>query len=262
MIKRGDKNGKVYRLQRRLQSLGFLSESVINTGKGMFGPSTQKAVINYFTSLANGDIEVEHWRALFPFEKALANFNGSYDWVHSMEGHAGKPYWPKGKSGVTIDPGVDLGYIDKSLFLEAFTPILSPKELEVCSLVIDKKLRGSEAAQELQENDYLRSVRVSREQAEDAFPIIAKSYWDRITTRFPIVASNNCIPSVQSAMLSLAYNRGPYNRNLKCLKEPLECGDWEQVASLIGAMQQDHQLDGIRKRRRQESKYITEELSK
>jgi GH24 family phage-related lysozyme (muramidase) len=69
------------------------------------------------------------------------------------------------------------------------------------------------------------------------------------------------LPAVQTVMLSLAYNRGARNKALEELRQPLEAKNWSEVADLVGAMQQDHQLAGIRKRRRMEADLIREELA-
>lgn len=265
MIKRGQKNAKVYRIQRRLQSLGLMNESVINTGKGSFGPSTQRSIAAYFKSLVeaveSGEIEIEHWRSLFPFFNSLPRFNGNADWVHAREGHSGKPYWPHGNSGITLDPGVDLGYIEPNLFQEAFKHVLSQYEIDVCMKVIERRLRGSYALIELDSNPVLKSIRISREQAEDVFPVVASSYWRDISNRFPTLLSPECPSSVQTVMLSLAYNRGAYNKGLNEVGELIGLKDWTGVAKNLSEMQQNHKLSGIRKRRKLESSLIIKELS-
>ena len=63
-------------------------------------------------------------------------------------------------------------------------------------------------------------------------------------------------PAVHTALLSLAYNRGPNNRDLAQLAEPLQAGAWPRIGNLIAAMQQDHQLEGIRRRRREEGALV------
>lgn len=266
MLKRGDHSQKVYRMQRRLQSLDVIPESVIKTGRGIFGPSTQKAAVDYFRMLADqveaGEIEIEHWRALFPFWKSLPLFNGDTDWVHAQEGHAGKAYWPKGQSGVTLDPGCDLGYIDPQLFKDAYEPILSPSEVQACLGVIAKKIRGEKAVDEINSNRILKNIRISRDQADDAFPVIASKYWLEISNRFPTLKTPDCPPSVQTALLSLAYNRGAHNKDLEQLRQYTRIGNWIGAAKAIGNMQQGHKLPGIRKRRRLESEMILKEIQK
>ena len=260
MLKRGDKNDNVLQIQRRLQALGFLTESTIQTGAGRFGPATETALRQYFQSLANGKLTPAHLGALFPHDKYLPNFIGDVAWVHALEGHAGKAYWPKGMSGVTLDPGCDLGYIEPELFKDVYELLLTPKQLEVCLDVISRKLRGNTANDELKANVLLRSIRISRADADSAFPMIASKYWQGISKRFPTLKEKATPPAVQSALLSIAYNRGVSNKGLEVLAEPLRARRWAEVAKLIGSMQQDHKLSGIRQRRRKEANYITNEL--
>ena len=61
-------------------------------------------------------------------------------------------------------------------------------------------------------------------------------------------------------MLSISYNRGAGNRALGVVGEPIENKDWAKVADTIASMQQDHKLEGIRKRRRMEGELIRTEL--
>jgi GH24 family phage-related lysozyme (muramidase) len=65
--------------------------------------------------------------------------------------------------------------------------------------------------------------------------------------------------SVQTALLSIGYNRGTGNKDLEVLKQPIQDKDWAEVSNLIGTMQQDHSLEGIRKRRRMEANLIKKE---
>jgi GH24 family phage-related lysozyme (muramidase) len=108
--------------------------------------------------------------------------------------------------------------------------------------------------------DQLGAIRITKTQAGKVMPYVAVSYWKAITSRFPEVAADTTPPSVQTVMLSLAYNRGARNRDLATLAEPLEEHDWLGVADVVGAMQQDHQLPGIRIRRRQEADLIRHEM--
>jgi len=69
------------------------------------------------------------------------------------------------------------------------------------------------------------------------------------------------LATVQTVLLSLAYNRGSQNGALQILGDPLAAGDWREVARLVGGMQQNHDLVGIRKRRRWEAALIEAELA-
>ena len=91
-------------------------------------------------------------------------------------------------------------------------------------------------------------------------PHAAKPYWDAIRGRFDSLSREGTPPSVKTTLLSLAYNRGARNQGLDALGGPLQSGQWHDAARTIGSMQQDHKLEGIRIRRRQEGQIIQAEL--
>ncbi|MCP4655515.1 MAG: SH3 domain-containing protein [bacterium] len=190
---------------------------------------------------------------------SLRGFRGNVGWIHRWEGHAGKPYWPGGASGVTLDPGLDLGHAPRQLIAEAYQPRLSGEQYEAVQKVLG--LRGQEAKAALDGDSPLDSIRVTRRTATEIFPLLAKPYWDKLRIRFPGLDGPDVPVEVHTAMLSIAYNRGAGNRALEILKQPVVDKDWMAVGNLIGAMQQDHSLEGIRKRRRSEGELIRSALA-
>lgn len=192
----------------------------------------------------------------------MENFHGDLKWVHKWEGHLGKPYWPKGQSGVTLDPGVDLGYAEWSLVEKAYGPLVAADQL--ADLKRAEGIRGDAAGTFLDnaraDGAPFTNIRISRDQADDLFGIVADPYWKRISQRFPPLSRADTPGSVQTAFLSLAYNRGPNNKDFNQLTDPLNAGDWNQVGQLIAGMQQDHKLEGIRRRRREEGQLILDSL--
>ena len=185
-------------------------------------------------------------------------FRGDLDWIHDLEGHKGKAYWPKGKSGVTLDPGVDLGYVDQTLFRKLYEPILVGAQLKAAEKVFG--ITGEDARDALKADPVLQGIRIGREQADEIMPFAAKPYWADIANRFPALKRDEAFPAVQTVLLSLAYNRGPNNAGLEILSAPLEAGEWQEVSDLVGAMQQDHPQAGIRSRRQWEANLIRSEL--
>ena len=182
----------------------------------------------------------------------LDNFKGNLSWVHAREGHAGKVYWPGGQSGVTLDPGVDLGYIDKNIVSLMYRDIMTPKQFGDVMRV--RGYRGIDAKNIIPKLRHLTKFRISREEAEHIFPYVADKYWNETVERWPQIL--DAPPSVQTAILSLTYNRGPENRHLNILKTYFRKEDWEGLGNELMRMQQNHKLPGIRLRRRQEGKLI------
>lgn len=189
----------------------------------------------------------------------LATFHGDLDWVHLQEGHNGRPYWPGGASGVTLDPGFDLGQQEASALRRHYS-FLGESALAVLAGMIG--LRGARARDALaRQQGELRGVRVSRAVASRIFPHLAATYWQAICRRFPRLAEEGTPGGVQTAMLSLSYNRGAGNPELQPLTGPIAARRWEEVADLIAGLQQDHKLAGIPPRRRAEAALIRDELA-
>ncbi len=158
---------------------------------------------------------------------------------------------------MTLDPGVDLGHAKPRLIETAYENLLTALQFEATKSVLG--IKGDAAKAALEGSADLQSIRISRSQADTIFQYAAQPYWKAIVRRFPDLAAAE-LGSVQTALLSIGYNRGTGNRALEVLKQPIQDNDWAEVARLIGSMQQDHSLEGIRKRRRMEAELIKKEL--
>ena len=169
----------------------------------------------------------------------------------------GEPYWPGGMSGITIDPGVDLGHVDRNTLLDNYSEIMTPEQLnEAISL---KGVRNRRASNALFELNDLSRFRISREDAKRIFPSVATPYWNGLLKRWPEI--EDAPGSVQTAMLSLSFNRGYNNSKLETITEFISRRDWKKLGEAILSMQQDHNLEGIRKRRRLEGELILNDIS-
>ena len=198
-------------------------------------------------------------RARYPdVDALLPRFRGDLGVVHALEGHAGRAYWPKGKSGVTLDPGVDLGHAHAALIETLYKGLAS--EVEYAAMEAVFGIRGEPAKAALKADPDLQSIRVSTAQSDALMPRAAASYWQNVVGRFGELSAASTPPSVQTVLLSLAYNRGPENAALGVLANPLAAESWSEMANLIGQMQQNHETLGIRHRRRTEASLIRTEL--
>lgn len=268
-----DLRDDVQRLQRALIRAGFELDD-----DGLFGRGTEEAVKAFQREnglVADGIVGPKTWEAVerivestatatwdppaaAPDEDLLPGFHGDLSWVHAREGHAGRTYWPGGASGVTLDPGVDLGHAKPALIESAYKNLLTPEQYEAVKRALG--IKGTAAKAALNADPVLKSIRISRSQADDIFHFAAKPYWTAIVRRFPGCGEPDTPGSVQTVMLSLSYNRGAGNRRLSVLSEPIARKDWRKVADIVGNMQQNHSLGGIRKRRRMEGELIRREL--
>ena len=188
----------------------------------------------------------------------LPGFRGDLAWLHQWEAHKGHPYWPgRGASGVTLDPGFDLGHQTEAALRRHYA-FLNAGDLAALAATLG--LRGSKAKAAAKRPEVAR-IRISKAQATAALPAIAAPYWRAITRRFPVLLEESTPGQVQTAALSLAYNRGPNNSELTPLAGPLALQDWPAVADTIASMQADHHLAGIPRRRKAEAKLIREVLA-
>ena len=183
---------------------------------------------------------------------SIPGFSGDPQWVHRQEGHNGSAYWPGGASGVTLDPGFDLGAGSWSAFEQHYAPRLTAPQLDACKRA--RGLQGGQAKAALTRFPALRTIRITRDVADSLFPLVAAPYWSALVRRFPGLAA--APGPVQTALLSLGYNRGAGNKDLAVLGAPIASGQWNRVAALIHGMQQMHPLVGIRRRRRAEARLI------
>lgn len=195
-------------------------------------------------------------------KRVLDKFRGDLEWVHRQEDRKwapSKPYWPGGNSGVTLRPGVDLGYCDEGTVRMAY---LDNPEGAIINNCQWKDLRdvfgikGREAREKVKNDMDLRAIRIRYDQGLTAFPYVAEKYWDGITERFPDLKRPSVPGAVQTALLSLAFNRGIWNNDLEQLRDNIGKEDWQGLGEEIANMQQRHELTGIRVRRRKEGKKV------
>lgn len=251
-----------------------IQNGMVNAGfplevDGRFGSGTKSAAKEFqFENELNptGVFDKPSWKAIdkllpqpdFEVVALLEKFRGDLNWVHQQEGHNGRPYWPGGVSGITLDPGLDLGHASEGLIEKIYKPLLTDKQMRALRAVYGFK--GNDARDALNRSTTIKSVRISADLGAGLMHHTASPYWKGIARRFPGLTRKDTPASVQTVLLSLAYNRGILNRHLAPLEQLLKVKKWTEVAEKVGSMQQSHRLRGIRIRRRQEKLVISAEL--
>jgi len=122
--------------------------------------------------------------------------------LERWEGFWGRPYWPKGASGLTLDPGYDCGYVSPERFATDWHGLLKPDHLRRLMTVCG--LRGAVAGKEVVG---LRDIAIPKEAAREVFVrALVPRYQAETLKAFP--GADNLIPDAQWALFSLVYNRG------------------------------------------------------
>lgn len=239
---------------------GIVGPNTWNALSCMLGKSnkTTKAVTETQTN------HQTHSHDTADMQKYLPGFHGDLHWIHQREGYAGKPYWPGGVSGITLDPGLDLGHAKAELIKSAYYDLLTPEQWKAVQSVMG--IQGEAAKRRLHNTkdpmySALKSIHVSREATDHIFILVASPYWLKACKRFSGLGEEKTPGVVQTAMLSIVYNRGVYNKGLLCLKPFIAQHDWQKVGHTIAGMQQSHKLPGISKRRRMEGELILKGLA-
>lgn len=242
---------------------------------GDFGPATETAVKSFQAKKGlqqTGVVDPVLWGIMFPQPKPaqppkpkvphnLPHFRGDLAWIHQWEGHAGHPYLPMragiviGQSGITVDPGVDLGHVNWDLFERTFTGVLTQDQLDYLQQFVG--LKGDDAKAAWVKNEAgLKAIKLTREQADKAFAVVAVPYWSDVYRLYPGLTLQTTPEQVQTVFLSLAYNRGPGNKAMRPAKDMISGQKWSDLANFVDGMQAQMGDEGLKRRRKAEADLI------
>lgn len=175
------------------------------------------------------------------------------------EGFRGRPYWPGGNSGVTLDFGYDLAHHAASELWSDWAGHLKPDQLKRLQGVLG--LQGEKARAVA---SGLRDITVTGAAAMAVFEkSSAPKYWRLTAAAFP--GLEHLPADAQGALFSLVYNRGggmkdkPGQDNRKEMREIrrlVPTGDLKAIAAQIGSMKRlwlGSKLPGLVRRREDEA---------
>ncbi|MBK9532647.1 MAG: hypothetical protein IPO42_12855 [Chitinophagaceae bacterium] len=150
-----------------------------------------------------------------------------------------KPVWPKGKSGITIGIGYDLGYTTAAKIENDWEPVLPATDVKKLKAVAG--LKGKAAGIALANNNGdIRSVTIPFESAKAVFYISSLPAYAKLTrTIYPGI--DKLPPDAQAALLSMVYNRGSglkgdKRREMKNIVKLADKADLKGIAAEIRSM--------------------------
>ena len=120
------------------------------------------------------------------------------------EGMVGHPYWPGGLSGVTLDPGYDLGRHSLNTFRHDWQGLPSS---DMAALEVAIGVRGTGASL-LLDAQHLRAIPIPRELALTAFAQDSLPA-DEHELEVAMPGADELPPDAFGALTDLIYNRGP-----------------------------------------------------
>ncbi len=174
-----------------------------------------------------------------------------------------RPIWPGASSGITIGIGYDLGYLSRARFESDWGEHLERDSLHRLGAVCG--LKGPAARQQLAA---IADINISLAWARSVFAHTTLPRYARQTrTAFPGV--ENLYADVQTALVSLVYNRGasmkgPTRREMRDIRAQVSNADLAAIAASISAMKrlwEGRNLAGLLRRRDEEAALVREARS-
>lgn len=179
--------------------------------------------------------------------------------ILNHEGFTGRPYWPGGNSGVTLDFGYDLAHHSATELWSDWAGHLKPEQLKRLQGVIG--LKGDAAQSKVAA---LRDIAVTGIAAKAVFQrSSAPKYWRLTAEAFP--GLERLPTDAQGALFSLVYNRGggmtdkpgqDNRREMREIRRLVPTGDLKAIAAQVRSMKRlwlGKRLPGLVRRREDEA---------
>lgn len=206
-------------------------------------------------------------------------FKGSLAWVHNEEGSGAKYYnsscyfpdsrlKPQSCSGITIDPGLDLGQADDKLISEVLEFYLGKGLMDLTQVTLLKKAEGLtkyDAIEWIRKNEKYFKGKMLIPFDDSLFVMdkyTAPLYWKPLIEKMPellLISPNYKASAVHTAVLSYSYNRGS-KRTIEIAQDYLKLKNYDGLARAISNTY--HSMKSLRDRRKKEAKIILDALEK
>jgi hypothetical protein len=214
-----------------------------------------------------------------PTNMQTHGFLGSLAWVHAQEGSGAKYYGtsvyypddrknPRTNSGVTIDPGLDLGNAAESLIqrvLEYYNSVglLTVKQFQLLIQAVGLKKFDAIEWMRKHENEFMGAKEFAVPEGK-ALKVLddytAAEYWDPLCRALPKLKKINVLymaEAVHTALLSMAYNRGA-TKTAELARKHLDICNYGGLAYEIKFLKQSTQ--SLRDRRHREAELIIDAI--
>lgn len=190
-------------------------------------------------------------------------FRGNLGWLSKWEGDVGGVR-ALGTS-VMIDPNTDLSTADAATIRRRYEFLLSPDEMAAVLTVVGKKGDAAKTAYE-EHRSTLERIRLKPTDVAQLVPEAIEPWWQRLVGKYPQLKKESTPGSVQTALLSLAFNAGTGVVLWDPLSPAIAEENWLGLADLIEVSMDSRAAHlgnfywNLKKRRVEEANLIRTEL--
>lgn len=200
-------------------------------------------------------------------------FNGNLRWIHNEEGSGAEFYGrsvyfpdsitkPQTESGITIDPGIDLGSGNRKVIYDVINFYAQENLLTTLQVTYLREAVGLKKLSAINWLKNYKSAFKNKFLVPDNIALqmlveySAPPYWKPLVDNVPglnKIRSEYIKNAVHTALLSMSYNRG-WAKTAKLAKEFVEVCNWDGLAKKIQSVK--HRMDSLNDRREREGNLI------